>query len=66
MSASNPDVIIFLGDLFNDASIANDQQFSSMVKEFHDIFPQPSTTQVVIWNLVKMIHSIILTKALNT
>ncbi|KAB7504447.1 Metallophosphoesterase 1 [Armadillidium nasatum] len=36
---TNPDVIIFLGDLINDGSISTNEEFQNLVKTFKSLFP---------------------------
>ena len=34
-----PQLVLFLGDLFDEGSIANDEEFNTTIARFHDIFP---------------------------
>ncbi|KAL7632932.1 UNVERIFIED_CONTAM: hypothetical protein RMT77_016759 [Armadillidium vulgare] len=43
---TNPDVIIFLGDLINDGSISTNEEFQNLVKTFKSLFPISSSAKV--------------------
>lgn len=47
LAHSKPDIIVFLGDLYNDGSIATDLQFISFLRRFQTIFPFPKNVPAI-------------------
>ena len=41
-----PDAVIFLGDLFDEGSVATDDEFQDYVTRFHKLFPLPKNVKV--------------------
>ena len=55
---TNPDIIVFLGDLFDEGEIASNYQFDSYLYRFNNVFQYhiPENTKVIytilIWNIL--------------
>ncbi|CAO1402207.1 unnamed protein product [Diamesa serratosioi] len=47
VSHTHPHVIIFLGDLLDEGSIANDEKFQRYLKRFKETFPKPANTEII-------------------
>lgn len=43
-----PDVICFLGDLMDEGSVANDDQFAAYFTRFVNIFSQPTANTIMV------------------
>lgn len=46
MSFTQPDIIVFLGDVINDGSISSDENFYALSHKFKNLFPIPYTSKV--------------------
>uniref|UniRef100_A0A182K4Q4 Calcineurin-like phosphoesterase domain-containing protein n=1 Tax=Anopheles christyi TaxID=43041 RepID=A0A182K4Q4_9DIPT len=46
---TSPDVICFLGDLMDEGSVANDDQFAAYFTRFVNIFPQPTANTIMFY-----------------
>ena len=44
--ASEPEVVVFLGDLLNDGSVVEDEDFDVMAEYFHASFRLPPSVKV--------------------
>ena len=51
LKLAQPDLILFMGDLLDEGSIANDVQFEQYVDRFYKIFDTPTTIQVAFKSL---------------
>ncbi|XP_018027756.1 uncharacterized protein C630.12 [Hyalella azteca] len=49
LSTAKPDVVVFLGDLLNDGSVASDSEFNNMKNNFLADFAVPETVKLVIY-----------------
>jgi len=47
MEYSDPDVIVFLGDIFDEGSRATDDQYDATLARFKAIYPQTSYIKVI-------------------
>lgn len=47
---TEPDVVVFLGDLLNDGSIVNDADFNLLIDDFKGLMQSPGSVKVSISN----------------
>lgn len=47
VSHTKPDIIVFLGDIFDEGSISNDQEFKETYLRFQKLFPIPRDSEII-------------------